>query len=99
MAVLDLNGDRKDRMRLGYNTNGLAHHRLLDAIDLLADEGYPSVAITLDAGRLDPYEDPALLARQVAAGPRRRSTAAAWPASSRPGRGTCSIPGSSTTRP
>ena len=26
-------------MRLGYNTNGLAHHRLLDAIDLLADEG------------------------------------------------------------
>ena len=36
-------------MRLGYNTNGLAHHRLLDAIDLLADEDYPSVAITLDA--------------------------------------------------
>ena len=31
-------------MRLGYNTNGLAHHRLLDAIDLLADEGYQSVA-------------------------------------------------------
>ena len=52
-------------MRLGYNTNGLAHHRLLDAIDLLADEGYTSVAITLDAGALDPYEEPALLARQV----------------------------------
>ena len=45
-------------MRLGYNTNGLAHHRLLDAIDLLADQGYQSVAITLDAGALDPYEDP-----------------------------------------
>ena len=45
-------------MRLGYNTNGLAHHRLLDAIDLLADEGYSSVAITLDAGALDPYEEP-----------------------------------------
>jgi L-ribulose-5-phosphate 3-epimerase len=52
-------------MRLGYNTNGLAHHRLLDAIDLLADEGYASVAITLDSGALDPYEDPAILARQV----------------------------------
>ncbi len=52
-------------MRLGYNTNGLAHHRLLDAIDLLADEGYESVALTLDAGALDPYEAPAALARQV----------------------------------
>ena len=36
-------------MRLGYNTNGLAHHRLTDAIALLADEGYQSVA--LDARR------------------------------------------------
>ena len=52
-------------MRLGYNTNGLAHHRLVDAIDLLADEGYQSVAITLDAGALDPYEDPSALSRQV----------------------------------
>ncbi len=52
-------------MRLGYNTNGLAHHRVLDAIELLADEGYSSVAITLDAGALDPYEEPAFLARQV----------------------------------
>jgi sugar phosphate isomerase/epimerase len=52
-------------MRLGYNTNGLAHHRLRDAIELLADEGYASVAITLDAGALDPYEEPASLARQA----------------------------------
>jgi L-ribulose-5-phosphate 3-epimerase len=52
-------------MRLGYNTNGLAHHRLLDAIDLLADEDYHSVAITLDAGALDPYQDPSSLAREV----------------------------------
>ena len=54
-------------MRLGYNTNGLAHHRLLDAIDLLAAEGYRSVALTLDAGALDPYEDPSILSRQVGA--------------------------------
>jgi sugar phosphate isomerase/epimerase len=52
-------------VRLGYNTNGLAHHRLLDAIDLLADQGYQSVAITLDAGALDPYQDPAALEREV----------------------------------
>ena len=54
-------------MKLGYNTNGLAHHRLVDAIELLADEGYESVAITLDAGALDPYDEPATLARQIAA--------------------------------
>ncbi len=53
-------------MLLGYNTNGLAHHRLSDAIELLADESYQSVAITLDAGALDPYSDPADLARDVA---------------------------------
>jgi sugar phosphate isomerase/epimerase len=52
-------------MRLGYNTNGLAHHRLLDAIALLGDEGYQSIAITLDAGTLDPYQDPPSLDRQV----------------------------------
>ena len=52
-------------MKLGYNTNGLAHHRLLDAIELLAEEGYQSVAITLDAGALDPYDEPAVLRRQV----------------------------------
>ena len=52
-------------MKLGYNTNGLAHHRLVDAIELLADEGYESVAITLDAGALDPYDEPQTLRRQI----------------------------------
>ena len=79
-------------MRLGYNTNGLAHHRLTDAIELLADEGYQSVAITLDAGALDPYEDPAILARQVRPCA-RRSIVEGWPGSWRPGDGICSIPG------
>ena len=52
-------------MLLGYNTNGLPHHRLTDAIDLLAEEGYRSVAVTLDAGALDPYDDPGHLSRQI----------------------------------
>ncbi len=51
-------------MLLGYNTNGLAHHRLHDAIELLAAEGYQSVAITLDAGALDPYGDPRVYREQ-----------------------------------
>ncbi len=54
-------------MRLGYNTNGLAHHRLTDALDLIAGAGYQSAAITLDAGALDPYDEPAVLARQIRA--------------------------------
>jgi len=53
-------------MRLGYNTNGLAHHRLIDAIELLADSGYESVSLTLDANALDPYQDQTDLARDVA---------------------------------
>lgn len=42
-------------MLLGYNTNGFAHHGLLDAIDVLAEIGYRSVAITLDHHSLNPY--------------------------------------------
>lgn len=42
-------------MLLGYNTNGFAHHRLEDAIRILADLGYQSIAITLDYHALNPY--------------------------------------------
>ena len=42
-------------MYLGYNTNGMAHHDLFDAVELLADIGYRSVAITIDHTALPPY--------------------------------------------
>lgn len=42
------------RLRYAYNTNGLAHHRLDDALRLLADTGYDGVALTLDVHHLDP---------------------------------------------
>jgi len=44
-------------MRLGYNTNGWAHHDPFDALELIAELGYQSVAITLDYGPLNPFAD------------------------------------------
>jgi len=42
-------------MRFGYNTNGFAHHRLDDTLEILAELGYQSVALTLDHNALNPY--------------------------------------------
>ncbi len=44
-------------MLLGYNTNGLADHTLPAAIELVADLGYKSIAITVDHHALNPYGD------------------------------------------
>ena len=44
-------------LRLAYNTNGTAHHRLDDAIDLIAEAGYQGVALTLDIHHLDPFAE------------------------------------------
>src|SRR5262245_1971974 len=51
-------------MLLGYNTNGFAEHRLSDAISILSELGYQSVAITLNHRALDPGG--ADLAKEVA---------------------------------
>lgn len=55
--------------RLGYNTNGLAHHRVLDALELVSALGYEALSITPDVGQLDPFR----LEREEVARVRRRS--------------------------
>ena len=42
-------------LRYSYVTNGLADHRIDDALVLLADNGYSGVGLTLDHQHLDPF--------------------------------------------
>jgi sugar phosphate isomerase/epimerase len=50
-------------MLLGYNTNGLAHHEPMSALELLAETGYECVALSLDHFWLNPFS-PNLAAEQ-----------------------------------
>lgn len=52
-------------LRYAYNTNGIANHRLDDALELISESGYDGVAITLDHHHLDPFASdfPGSLAR------------------------------------
>lgn len=45
-----------NRLHIGYNTNGFAHHSLEDALTILAKLTYDTVAITIDRGALAPGE-------------------------------------------
>ncbi len=42
------------RLRIAYNTNGFAFHRLDDIINILSRLGYDGIALTLDWQHLDP---------------------------------------------
>jgi hypothetical protein len=41
---------------MGYASSGFAHHRLNDAVAILADLGYGALSLTLDVVHLDPYD-------------------------------------------
>lgn len=42
-------------LRYAFNTNGCAHHRLEDALELIAESGYAGMALTLDHHHFDPF--------------------------------------------
>ena len=51
-------------LSFGYNTNGFAHHKLEDALEIIADCGYRGVALTLDNYHCNPFTvEPADLLR------------------------------------
>lgn len=52
-------------MRLGYNTNGFAHHTLQDALEIMASTGYRAVALTPDVHHLPPFGTTAAQLREM----------------------------------
>lgn len=42
--------------KLGYNTNGFTSHELTDAIDIIGNTGYQSIAVTIDNHSLNPWK-------------------------------------------
>lgn len=51
-------------LSFGYNTNGFAHHKLEEALQVIADCGYAGVALTLDNHHCNPFtSEPADLAK------------------------------------
>ena len=42
-------------LKIGYNTNGFAHHTLEDALRIISGLGYDGVALTLDVHHLNPF--------------------------------------------
>ena len=42
-------------LSFGYNTNGFAHHKLDEALSLIAEAGYRGVALTLDTHHCNPF--------------------------------------------
>ncbi len=51
-------------LSFGYNTNGFAHHKLEDALEIIADCGYRGIALTLDNYHCNPFTvEPADLSR------------------------------------
>lgn len=53
-------------LSFGYNTNGFAHHKLEDALEIIAECGYRGVALTLDNFHCNPFtleENPTALPR------------------------------------
>jgi sugar phosphate isomerase/epimerase len=51
-------------LSFGYNTNGFAHHKLEEALEVIAELGYRGVALTLDNYHCNPFtSEPSDLAR------------------------------------
>jgi len=42
-------------LSFGYNTNGFAHHKLEDALEIIADCGYSGVALSVDNYHCNPF--------------------------------------------